>query len=200
MGMSVELPSPGKIVGYADLETLARRKAPAITQEFEADMRSHGGVIGSEFVPNKDCRIYIGWMTQTVFPIAIADLRPRESKQFIYDAFKIGALLADRLLGPEQFRPDTSNIKSNLVSSQDFYTRMLTLPAAYLNQRETLGNLLWSAAPSLSELPLAQERAVLLGGLTLMSIDQSRYKEFATGQADFREAVEILDRNRTGET
>lgn len=194
------LPDPGKVVGYNDLETLAAAKAPDIYQDLDADLAAHGGVLGSEFTPGKACQIYIGWMVPIVAN-AMAREVDQPPEKFVSDSMKLGVLLADRILGPAPFEPTTSGIKDNLTSVEDFFDRVLAAPMQYLNQRDTLRDLLSTYATSFAESDHANSRATIIGGHILMQIERRQYQTFCSEQvAKFRSQLDNLDPSQvTGE-
>lgn len=192
------LPTPGKVAGFDDLETLAIAKAPTIHQEFGADMALHNGLLGSEFTPNKGCRIYVGWMVPLVANALSLEISQPPQK-LAADSMKLGVLLADQLLGPAPFEPTTAGLKDSLTSVEDFFDRVLAAPMDYLNQRDTLRDLLSTYASSFAESEHANSRATIIGGHILMQIERRQYQTFCGDQiAKFRSVLDDFDRDPAG--
>lgn len=199
--MSIEtLPGPGKIAGFADLEVLARQRTSQVRQAFDVDMAQHGGVLGTQFRPNRHCQLYLHHMTQTLAPAVAFEPEPAAStERFVHAALKLGIMLASQLVDSRHLAPSTAAMRNHLESVDDFYDYSLGSPISYLqDNRYTLQHLLDRYAEPFAPQALHRARAVLLGGLALMQVDQRRYGTFIEQQAvRFRTVVTILDSQRT---
>lgn len=182
--MTGELPLPGTIDGFQDLETLARSRHHAVVTKFDTILQRHGGQLRTNFSANNMCQRYLDNMWPIYADVYSNQPDPLPEK-FVRQSMQLGMVVGHELLAPRYMGPRIRSLRDHTDSPEAFYTYISgsSLDFLFLSERDSLQDLLCRYAETFTSTEEDHFRAINIGAITLQHIEERHYANFCNTEA-----------------
>jgi hypothetical protein len=180
--MSFEIPAPGVIPDFEDLETLARRRQTDLTDYLDTKVREYQGDICAGEGLSDSSERYNAHLAD-MLTYKQPDAKRQAQKEFVHTSTRFGMVIGQHLISPNRLNLSVERLLERSQDLSAFVHYVIDGPVDYLAERITLFSLLdrynASFATSAEELTAAR----YIGGLVFCQIDEAAYITYTENQA-----------------